>query len=150
MTIRRLKIRLIYIESMRKKLGGERGYLTLEDLRIKSKFARYNMPIREVGRSGERKNPRGRRKKRKKARAGRLEPGLKHHLGAIDIGAKLDARIYGTKLAAKSPPRLRRAQDLDAKIYGVETCKLGATNNNAELRVQILKSYLQEHICEKF
>ena len=108
------------------------------------------MHIRKVGRSGERKNSRGRRKKRKKARAGRLEPGLKHHLGAIDIGAKLDARIYGTKLAAKSPPRLRRAQDLGSKIYGVEMCKLGTTNDGAELRVQILKSYLQGHICDFF
>ena len=79
-----------------------------------------------------------------------MEPGLKHHLGAIDIGAKLDARIYGTKLAAKSPPRLRRAQHLGARIYDAETCKLGATNDGAELRVQILKSYLWGHICEKF
>ena len=44
---------------MRKKLGGERGYLALEDLRIKSKFPRSNMPIREVGRSGERKTREG-------------------------------------------------------------------------------------------
>ena len=42
---------------MRKKLEGERGYLALEDLRIKSKFLRSNIPIREVGRSGERKKP---------------------------------------------------------------------------------------------
>ena len=109
------------------------------------------MPIREVGRSGERKNPRGRRKKRKKAQAGRLGAGLKHHLGAIDPGAKLgtriydaklDARIYGAKQPAKSPPRLRRAQDLGASIDGAEKCKLGASNDGAELRVQILKSYL--------
>ena len=53
------------------------------------------MPIREIGSSGERKNPRERRKKRKKARAERLGAELKHHLGAIDIGAKLGARIYG-------------------------------------------------------
>ena len=53
----------------------ERGYLTLEDLRIKSKFPRSNMSIREVGRSGKRKNPRGRRKKRKKALAGKLGAG---------------------------------------------------------------------------
>ena len=95
---------------MRKKLGGERGYLALEDLRIKSKFLRSNMPIREVGRSGERKNPRGWRKKRKKARVERLGAGLKHHLGAIDLGvvlgannhsAKLGAKIYGAKLGAK-------------------------------------------------
>ena len=96
------------------------------------------MPIREVGQSGERKNPRGRRKKRKKARAGRLGSGLKHHLDAIDHGAKLRARIYGVKLPVKSPLRLRRAQDL------------GASNDGAELRVQILKSYLQELICEFF
>ena len=56
------------------------------------------MPIREVGRSGERKNPRGRRKKRKKVRVGRLWAGLKHHLDAIDIGTKLGARIYGTEV----------------------------------------------------
>ena len=107
---------------------------------------------------GREKNPRGRRKKRKKARAGRLGAGLKHHLGAIDLGvvlgannhsAKLGAKIYGAKVLAKSPPRLRRAQDLGAKIYGAETYKLGATNDDAELRVQILKAYLHEHICEK-
>ena len=78
------------------------------------------MPIREVGQSGERKNPRGRRKKRKKARARRLDAGLKHHLGTIDLdavlgarlgannlGAELGAKIYGAKLPAKSPPHLR-------------------------------------------
>ena len=87
---------------------------------------------------GREKDPRGRRKKRKKARAGRLEAGLKHHLGAIDPGAKLRARIYGVKLPVKSPLRLRRAQDL------------GASNDGAELRVQILKSFLLGHICEIF
>ena len=105
------------------------------------------MPSREVGRSGERKNPRGRRKKRKKAQAGRLGPGLKHHLDAIDhgtklgvkiYGAELGARIYGSELPIKSPPRLRRVQDL------------GASNDGAELRVQILKSYLQRHIYDFF
>jgi len=55
-----------------KKIRREREYLALEDLRIKLKFPSSNMPIGEVGRSGERKIPRGRRKKRKKARAGRL------------------------------------------------------------------------------
>jgi len=49
-----------------------------------------------------------------------------------------DARIYDDELSTKSQPRLRRAQDL------------GASNNGAELRVQILKSYLQRHICENF
>ena len=102
---------------MRKKLGGKRGYLALEDLQIKLKFPRSNMPIREVGRSGERENPRGRRKKRKKARPGRLGPGLKHHLGARIYSAELGARIYdaelsarvtGAELPAMSPPRLLR------------------------------------------
>ena len=85
--------------------------------------------------------------------------GLKHHLGAIDLGAVLDANNHGVKLGAKidgakvpakSPPRLHRAQDQGAKIYGAETCKLGATNDDAEVRVQILKAYLQGHICDKF
>ena len=83
---------------MQKKLGGERGYLALKDLRIKSKFPWSNMPIREVGQSGERKNLRGRRKKRKKDRAGRLRSGLKHKLGVSHPGAKL-----GAKLPAMSP-----------------------------------------------
>ena len=87
------------------------------------------MPIREVGRSGDRKNLRGRRKKRKKARAGRLGAGLKHHLGTIDSGVKLGARIYGTKLGAriygaelpaKSLSRLRRAHNFDASNDGAE------------------------------
>ena len=59
------------------------------------------MPIREVGRSGERKNPRGRRKKTKKARAGRLGTGLKHHLSARIFGAKLNANNHDAKLGAK-------------------------------------------------
>ena len=84
------------------------------------------MPIREVGRSGERKNQRGRRKK-KKARVGRLGARLKHHLDVIDsgtklgvkiYGAKLSARIYDVELSAKSPLRLRRAQDLSASNDG--------------------------------
>ena len=86
--------------------------------------------------------------------------GLKHHLGAIDFGVvldvnnhgaklgannhgtKLDAKIYGVTVPAKSPPCLSRAQDLGVKIYDAEMCKLGATNDGAELRVQILKAYL--------
>ena len=53
-------------------------------------------------------------------------------------------------MPAKSPSRLRRAQDLGVKIYGAEMCKLGVINNGAELRVQILKAYPQRHICENF
>ena len=80
-------------------------------------------------------------------------------LDAIDIGAKLGARIYGVKLGARiydvelsamSPSRLHRAQELGASNDGDETCKLGASNDGAELRVQILKYFLQGHICEKF
>jgi len=91
MTILRLKNPTNIYRIDAKKLGEEQGYLALEDLQIKSKFPRSNMPICEVGRSGERENPRERRKKRKKARVGRLGPGLKHHIGAIDH----DAKIYG-------------------------------------------------------
>ena len=108
------------------------------------------MSIRKVERNGERKNPRGRRKKRKKAQAGRMGPGLKHMLGASHPGAKLGARIYGAELPAMSPPRPLRAQELGARNAGAETCKLGASNDGAELRVQILKSCLQGHICEFF
>ena len=68
------------------------------------------MPIREVGQSGERKNPRGRRKKRKKALAGKLGPGLKHKLGAIHLGAKLDAKIYGAELGVKLSARVTGAE----------------------------------------
>ena len=81
-----------------------------------------------------------------------IDLGANNHgakLGAKIYGTKLDVRIYGAKLAAKSLPRPRRTQDLGVKIYNAETCKLGATNDGTELRVQILKSYLQGHICEK-
>ena len=118
MTILRLKNLTNIYRIDTKKLGRERGYLALEDQRIKSKFPRSNMPIREVGRSGERKNPRGRRKKRKKARAGKLWPGLKHKLGAshpdVELGAKiygaeLGARVTGAELPTMSPPHLHQA-----------------------------------------
>ena len=65
------------------------------------------MPIREVGEVGREKTPRGRRKKRKKARAERLGAGLKHKLGAVDLGAELGAKIHGAELAvmsASTPP----------------------------------------------
>ena len=42
------------------------------------------------------------------------------------------------------------AQDIGAKPFGDETCKLGATNDGAELRVQILKSYLQDIFVKFF
>ena len=72
------------------------------------------MPIREVWRSGERNNPRGRRKKSKKARAERLGAGLKHKLDSVDLGANNHGTRLGTKLAAMSAftpstwPRPRR------------------------------------------
>ena len=85
-----------------------------------------------------------------------------HHLGTIDHGAKLGAkiydaelggriygaklgvRIYGAELPTKSPPCLRRVQDLGASNDGAKQCKLDASNDGAELRVQILKSYLRD------
>ena len=65
-----------------------------------------------------RENPRGRRKKRKKAQVGRLDAGLKHKLGAVDLdannhGAKLGAKIHGAELAAMSastPPMWPRSR----------------------------------------
>ena len=48
-----------------------------------------------------------------------------------------------------SPPCPLRAQELGARDADAKTCKLGASNDGAELRVQILKSFLQRRICEK-
>ena len=55
MTIIRLKNMTNIYRIDEGKLGGERGYLALKDLRIKSKFTRSNMPIREVGEVGRAK-----------------------------------------------------------------------------------------------
>ena len=52
-------------------------------------------------------------------------------LGAKIYGAELGAKIYGAELPAKSPPRLRRAQDLDASNDDAEKCKLGASNDTS-------------------
>ena len=80
----------------------------------------------------------------KNVRAGRLGSGLKHHLGAIDPGVELDARIYGAQLgdsiydaelSIKSPSRLREAQDFGASNDGAEKCKLGVSNDGVEIRV---------------
>ena len=59
-------------------------------------------------------------------------------LGTKIYGAKLGARVTGVELPAISPPRWLRAQELGARDAG------------AELRVQILKSFLQGQICEIF
>ena len=83
------------------------------------------MLICEVGRSGERKNLRGRRKKRKKAQAGRLGAGLKHKLGAVDLGAKFDAKL-GAKLCAKLGAKIHGAE-LGAKIHGAELAAMSAS-----------------------
>ena len=40
-------------------------------------------------------------------------------------------------------------QNLGAICTGAETCKLDVNYSGAEMRVYILKSYLQGHICEK-
>ena len=99
------------IDAKKTRGGGERIPCSrLEDLRIKSKFPRSNMTIREVGRSGERKNPRMRRKKRKKTRAGRVDAGLKQ-----DLGAKLGANDLGingndVEVSATSTLCLRRCR----------------------------------------
>ena len=80
-----------------------------------------------------------------------MGPRLKHKLGAkiydAELGARsnsaeLGARVTGAELPAMSPPRLLRAQELGASNAGTETCKLSASNDGAELRVQILKSYI--------
>jgi len=63
-------------------------------------------------------------------------------LGASDHGAEFGAKIYDVELPVKSPSRQCRAQELGVSNDDAETCKIGASNDNAELRVQILKSFL--------
>ena len=78
-----------------KKQGGERVYPALEDLWIKSRFSRSNMSIREVGWSGEKKNPR--RNKRKNARRRSAGWVKCRCLGAIHYGAELGASHSGAE-----------------------------------------------------
>ena len=70
-------------------------------------------------------------------------------LGTKINDAELGARVTSDELPAMSPPRPLRAQELGARDTGAEMCKLDASNDGAELRVQILKSFLQRRICEK-
>ena len=79
-----------------KKTRRGRGYLALEDLRIKSKFPMSNMPICEVGRSGERKPKREEKEE---------EEGS---------GRKVGSRI-------KTPPRRHRSWRQSWHRYGVLT-----------------------------
>ena len=121
MTILKLKnLTNIYRIDANRIRREDRGYLALEDLWIKSKFLRSNMPIREVGRGGESKNPRGRRKKRKKAQAGRLGAGLKHHLDTIDLGTILSANNHDAKLGTNNNDAKIYGAKLNTKIYGVK------------------------------
>ena len=104
-----------------KKTRREQGYLALEDLRIKSKFSRSNMPIREVGWSGETKKPEREEKKE--------EEGLGRKVGA----------------GVKTQPRRQDLRRQD--IWRRATCQVTVTSESsprpgAELMVQILKSYL--------
>jgi hypothetical protein len=90
--VHRLRIWLHFTKSIRNKQERVRGYLALEDRRIKSNFSRSNRSIEEVGRSVQRKNPKRRRKKMRMARRGRggwLKRGfLAPRHGANDAGAK--------------------------------------------------------------
>ena len=121
----------MYIESMRKKLGGERGYLALEDLRIKSKFPRFQY-VDSWGRAkwGEKK-PESEEKEEEEGSGRKVKPELKHKLGASHPGAKLGTKIYGAELGAKvtgvelsamSPSRWSRAEELGARDVGTKTC----------------------------
>ena len=66
---------------------------------------------------GREKKPERRRKKRKKARTARLCTGLKHHVGAIDLGAENDAKLGANNHGAK----------LGAKIDGAELAAMSAS-----------------------
>ena len=107
-----------------KKQGGERVYLALEDLRIKSRFSRSNMSIREVGWSGERKIRDGGERWTTLGEEGWA--GVKcRGLGAIHSGAEPPGRPFP------------RAQEL------------GASHSGAEPRVHFRNSFRQGSICEK-
>jgi hypothetical protein len=58
------------------------------------------MPIREVGRSGERKNQREKEEKEKYS-AGRVATGLKQELGVVDLAAKHGANDLNAMLGAQ-------------------------------------------------
>jgi hypothetical protein len=58
---------------------------------------------------------------------------------AIDLGADLDAEIYGTDPHAMSVPRLPHVRHLGTNCLGVGQCKVGANNNGAEPGVHFLK-----------
>ena len=82
-----------------KKLGGGRGYLPLEDLRIKSRFSRFNMPIHEVGREKTREG--GERRGRTLGQEGWARVKCRE-LGAIHYGVELGVRVTGAELTAMS------------------------------------------------
>jgi hypothetical protein len=131
---------------MQKKLGGARGYLALEDLRIKFNFSRFNMPIREVGKSGERENPRGRRNKIRKTRAGRGGRLVNVASWRQDLWRHAGANGNGAMLYATSAPRLRRRKDLSANCAGAMLSDLGANDDGVKLIVYFLKAFHQGHI----
>ena len=107
---------------MHKKWGGERTYLALEDLWIKSNFLRSNCSIQEIRRFRESKNPRTGRKEWKVLRPGkpwrgfwirarrhgswlrgqRRDPWLRGH--AKICGSDLGAGVRGADLPATSAP----------------------------------------------
>ena len=150
MTILRLKnLTNIYRIDVKKKLGGERGYLALEDLRIKSKFSRSNMPIREVGRSGERKRPEREEKEEEES-------------SSRKVGAEVKTpprRHRSWRQARRQDLRRQgRRQDLRCQAWRQDlwrraACQVTATsasNPRPRRRVHILKSYLQGHIYDFF
>jgi hypothetical protein len=102
---------------MQKKLAGERRYLALEDLWIKSKFPQLKMRIREVGYSGETKNSRGRRKKIMKAQGGR---GAGHSFKQ-SLGAMMNIVIGTNADGAKGPPRQLHASVIVHVVQGLGT-----------------------------
>ena len=65
-----------------------------------------NMPIREVGRSGERKNPRGMRKKRKNPRPERLGVALRLRLAGLHFTS--EAIFFASTPRTVPPVELKR------------------------------------------
>jgi hypothetical protein len=68
-------------------------------------------------------------------------------LGALDQGAECGVE-HSTTSAATFAHTVRRPYTLGAEIHGAETCYLGATVHDAEVRVHFLKSFQNRCSCE--
>jgi hypothetical protein len=77
--------------------------MPIKDRRIISNFPWSNMSIEEVGQSGQRKNPKRRRKKMRMAQGGRVVRLKSGVLALRFMAPRLGANETGTEASAKTP-----------------------------------------------